>query len=762
MNRSVWLIFFVFVFFSVFSSCSNEATDPVIRQTCESNMDCPLGYHCNLATGRCARDGDGDTGDNNGNLPGGGDSGLPGDNEGNDDDDDSGGNKGDSTCKCFGHPYPLPSKYANNPGWCMEDASGDGIPNCIKAPNGILVDTNEDGTPDYLSTDSDGDGIPDWYECPELLGEKDDNGNFLHIPYCRDTDGDGVPDYRDPDSDGDGIPDWYECPDFDPDTGCRDTSGNGIPDYLDTDSDGDGIPDWYECPFDPEKGCPDTDGDGVPDYLDLDSDGDGIPDSVECPDFHLKNKCPDTDGDGIPDFLDLDSDGDGVPDELEPYCENLGRDCRLYWDCNGNGYSDMVELAVGSDICNPDITPKDVGIDFYFELPFEGDEDDDDLIFSPTVKMADVFFSVDTTGSMGGAISNLKSSLRNTIIPQTRTRITNSAFGCAEWQDFPVCTHGFSSAGDVPFRLLQTPTTDENTAQGGVDKLTLRNGYDIPESGYESLYLLATGAGTSWKGGSIPPYTGPGIGGAGFREGAIPIVLHITDARSHTPQTYCSDVYTPHSRDQAVSALNNIGARVISVLTAYNSSNQYCPDARTQLTDISVSTGAVVPSCAGAGRETLLYEIPHNGSGLGNAIVNGIDALVKYATFSVYIEPAGDPAETSFDTACFIKKVEALEYLPADSCAATVVATPAEFNDAGYNNGFNNFSTGTSSVDIQGSRLRFKVLAENDTCFEPEDGSARSFKVYLNIIDATTGSILDTQVVTVIVPGVIDQSGSIS
>ncbi len=752
-NRYV-IAFVAAALFSVAYGCSNEKIDPVTKQNCESNADCPLGYHCDFETGRCSPD---RPGEGNGELPGNG--GLPGgdgDNETGDDDSFDDKKEGSGYCSCFGFKYRLPEKYRNNPEWCMQDASGDNIPNCIKAPNGALVDTNEDGTPDYLSTDSDGDGIPDWYECPELLGEKDEDGNFIEMPYCRDTDGDGIPDYRDIDSDGDGIPDWYECPEFDPETGCRDSNGNGIPDYLDTDSDGDGIPDWYECPFDPEDGCPDTDGDGVPDYLDLDSDGDGIPDSVECPDFHLENKCPDTDGDGIPDFLDLDSDGDGVPDALEPYCENLGRDCRLYWDCNGNGYSDMVELAVGSDICDPDITPKDVGIDFYFELPFEGDEEEDDLIFSPSVKMADVFFSVDTTGSMGGAISNLKSSLRNTIIPQTRTRITNSAFGCAEWQDFPVCGHGYTSHGDLPFRLLQTPTTDENIAQAGVDSLTLRYGGDRPESGYESLYLLATGAGTSWKGGSIPPYTGPGIGGVGFREGSIPIVLHITDADSHTPQTYCSDVYTPHSKDQAINGLNAIGAKVITVLNSTNST------ARTQLTEISNSTGAVVPSCAGAGRTTLLYEIPSNGSGLGEAVVNGIDALVKYATFSVYIEPQGDPDVTDFDTACFIKKVEALEYLPADDCAATVVATPAEFNDAGYNNGFNNFSTGTSSADIQGSRLRFKVLAENDTCFEPEDGSARSFKVYLNIIDAATGSILDTQVVTVIVPGVIDQSGSIS
>ena len=93
----------------------------------------------------------------------------------------------------------------------------------------------------------------------------------LGIDKLVDTDNDGIPDYLDPDDDNDGIPD-----DRDPDRNGdgildseQDQDGDGIPDYLDADDDGDGIADADEKI--------DTDGDGIPDDEDDDDDNDGIP-----------------------------------------------------------------------------------------------------------------------------------------------------------------------------------------------------------------------------------------------------------------------------------------------------------------------------------------------------------------------------------------------------------------------------------------------------------------------------------------------------
>ena len=178
------------------------------------------------------------------------------------------------------------------------DSDNDGITDAIeKGPNGATpIDTDNDGTPDYRDLDSDNDGITDAIE----------KGNGT-TP--RDTDNDGTPDYRDLDSDNDGITDAIEKGNG---TTPRDTDNDGTPDYRDLDSDNDGITDAIE------KGngtTPlDTDNDGTPDYRDLDSDNDGITDALE----KGSGITPlDTDNDGIPDFRDLDTDNDGIADNLD-------------------------------------------------------------------------------------------------------------------------------------------------------------------------------------------------------------------------------------------------------------------------------------------------------------------------------------------------------------------------------------------------------------------------------------------------------------
>jgi len=114
-----------------------------------------------------------------------------------------------------------------------------------------------------VAADDDNDGIPNSNECS--TGPPFDSA-------CVDSDADGTPDYLDTDSDNDGIDDLAE--------GVIDTDGDGIPDYLDVDStnnantadgsgdsDIDGVSDATECTT--GIPCPDSDQDGVPDYMDI-------------------------------------------------------------------------------------------------------------------------------------------------------------------------------------------------------------------------------------------------------------------------------------------------------------------------------------------------------------------------------------------------------------------------------------------------------------------------------------------------------------
>ncbi len=126
-----------------------------------------------------------------------------------------------------------------------------------------------------------------------------------------------------------------------------------------TDEDGDTIPDSIE-------GRDDWDDDGIPNNLDLDSDGDTIPDSIEAGDEDICTRPVNSDwgydshgnptGDELPDFLDEDSDNDGLSDhdEYELYCS----DYRLK-DTDVDWYSDLIEVAAGSDPCDSTSVPPD-------------------------------------------------------------------------------------------------------------------------------------------------------------------------------------------------------------------------------------------------------------------------------------------------------------------------------------------------------------------------------------------------------------------
>jgi hypothetical protein len=636
-------------------------------------------------------------------------------------------------------------------------------------------DTDRDGVPNYLDTDSDGDEITDGFEAGDAK---------LETPPV-DTDGDGKPDFGDTDSDDDGISDAVET------EGGFDTDGDLVPDYLDLDSDNDDASDadeqkngldWRKADSDGDtisdgdEGLKDSDDDGVINALDLDSDGDGFPDAAEAGDKLVDTPPLDSDFDGVPNSLDLDADGDGLPDDQEAECG------QFQTDGDSDGYLDLVEVATGSDPCDDEDTPLDRGVDFYFVLPYKGPEQSSTLRFVPRVQRADVFFNVDTTGSMSGVITSLRTGL-SAIIASTRARVSDSAFGVASFKDFPLSPYG--SSGDRPFELLSGITTDEPTAQTAANALAASGGNDGPESGYEALFQAADGTGVMGTGGNFGPFTVVGrVGGAQFRPGSLPIVVHATDAESHdlvatTGNPAYPAAYNAHGRTAALAALNKIGSRVITIQNGTTST------AGAQLTEVSQTTRAVVPVCsfktsasawrcgadmcclptataptldASSKPECVLrYQISGNGTGLADVTTDGIDAIIKYTKFDVRAAGRDDGNAATPDTSSFLNRVEAntpddtfkppLE--PELSC--NPIPKPAKFGAASYNNGFTDFAVGSSSAEREGARLFFTVRAQNTTVKEVADPQV--FKAYIDIVDEQTGVVLDTQDVVVIVPG---------
>ena len=230
---------------------------------------------------------------------------------------------------------------------CAGDADCDSISDSDEYASS-LVDSDGDGSPDFIDRDSDNDGIPDSAEAGDL---------DLSTPPVAFQDGDALADYRDADSDNDYIPDGLEAglvlasP--------QDTDGDGEPDYRDADSDNDGILDRCEASDNggiclnetlvAQDTLLDSDEDGKADYLDTDSDDDGILDAVEAREnpadaSTLDESGVDHDEDGTPDYRDTDSDDDGVSDAEE--------------DVNGDGIVNCQIDGNGDSVLDPRSVPS--------------------------------------------------------------------------------------------------------------------------------------------------------------------------------------------------------------------------------------------------------------------------------------------------------------------------------------------------------------------------------------------------------------------
>lgn len=673
------------------------------------------------------------------------------------------------------------------------DSDNDGIPDAIeggtnKDTHMIAVDSDGDGTPDFRDLDSDDNFIPDTAEAgPDPL-------------HPVDTDANGTYDFADPDNDSDGILDIDEITgliaqsangplrdengkfiaafDCNNDT-IRDSFGSTsnpidcdsdtVPDYLDSDSDADTIKDFYE-------GTRDSNADGFADRYVQDSDADTVPDSVEA---GATQPPLNSDDDSTPDFQDYDSDNDGLSDNLEPHCND--RDARIHFDTDNDGFSDLAEYVTAKEagkdpnayICDPALKVSEF-YEFYFELPANGSEKSDTLTFTPRVQKADIFFSIDITGSMQTALDAVKTALSGTLPQSIKERVTQSAFGVAFFTDFDVSPVWILASGIN--ETLKT-VTDAISTQKVILGTT-----DESEIAIESLYQIATGSGVPGKINSTP-VSPERRGGGQFRQASLPIIISISDAASHDPGSASG----AHNSTQTYAALNQLGARVITMQTELLTDQGPMKQARS----ISNATRASVPVCAfkdnsnkwicGSelcctsimsshriepvdGKCVLSYLAPTNHAkfvqSVNDIVVQGVEALAKYATYDISTRTTGTALPDDKTTACFIQRVEALSYTPPSmepekSCAPT--ASAKDFSGRGYNDGFTNFATGIASDERPSSKLTFKVVAQNADCVQPST-EAKIYKTSIDVVDPITGIVFDTQNVAIIVPGQMPQA----
>lgn len=167
----------------------------------------------------------------------------------------------------------------------------------------------------------------------------------------------------------------------------------------------------------------------------------------------------------------------------------------------------------------------------------------------------DLVLLADTTGSMGGAIGNVKANaaaVTDTVLDAQPT----AQFGVTSYRD----------EGDAYlFRVEQGITADTDAVHAGINQWAAAGGGDGPESAINALYELATGA-------------------VSYRPAASKIVAWFGDAPSHDPSN-------GRTLAQAIAALQAANIRVVAV-------NVGALDAYGQASAITDATGGVLLNAA--------------------------------------------------------------------------------------------------------------------------------------------------------------------
>ncbi|MEM9455266.1 MAG: hypothetical protein AAGF11_13880 [Myxococcota bacterium] len=434
--------------------------------------------------------------------------------------------------------------------------------------------------------------------------------------------------------------------------------------------------------------------------------------------------------------------------------------------------SAIVSATIGDDTGQAQISlaTYDLENDFFFILPFEdpAGEQTKPLTFSTEVKSMDVFVNMDTTFSMDGAVSNLQNAMAETIIPDIQDQVPDTQFGGGTFQDFP--TRGYGIPGsDQPFVLFQTITDDVSDVQNAVLDFMLGDGGDPPEAHYEALYQIATGEGLDGPATTSVPPNDQGLGGVGFREGALPIVVSITNQGSHgimggpdnCPPYEGAVADVAHSREQALTALGGICARVVQIAVADPPDNDTAGcNALTDGTRLAEGTDAQIPPeaweidgrppgcgagecCTGldgegtspnaAGLCPMVFQADGGGGGVDTSFSNAIRLLAAYGRFGVTREISGTAIDTG-NTADFIKAV-----VPAGHGSLPLPGVPEP-------------TLGEESFDdvIPDTDVIFDVRALND--FVPQTAEPQVFVATIHVLADDCGELDDRDVFILVPP----------
>jgi hypothetical protein len=402
-----------------------------------------------------------------------------------------------------------------------------------------------------------------------------------------------------------------------------------------------------------------------------------------------------------------DTDGDGIPDADEA---RYGTDPSNP-DTDGDGLGDGVEVLAETD--PTDRSDRIPDTDFYVVLPYMEAPIHRPLDFRARLGRADIFFLVDTTGSMGAAITNVTTSLSTTIVPAVNDAIADAVMGVGDYRDFPVDPHG--DPGDWAFQIRQTMTSDLTSVQTALRGLRAGGGNDGPESATEGLFRSASGD-------TCPD----GFGEACFRFSSHPIIVLVTDAQFHngpdTTNDYGSAVPTARTWSETTAALNANDVKVVGVAVDFAPFPLPFPipvasepdlRALATATDSRSSTGTLTVFTAASGS-------------VSTSVVDGIVDLVGASEQDVSARELDDDSD-AVDATQFIQAIT-----PLRATRATRFDDTTFFGVAG------------------GTTVTFDVTFQNNVA--PATDRVQLYRAYIEVFEVSSGTALDRRNVYIVIP----------
>lgn len=140
----------------------------------------------------------------------------------------------------------------------------------------------------------------------------------------------------------------------------------------------------------------------------------------------------------------------------------------------------------------------------------------------PACSNLDLAFVVDTTGSMGDDIAQVKAAASD-IVDRLLSGPACARFAVTDYRDFPVAPYG--AAGDYPYKADRDFTNNRAAVLAAIQALSIGNGNDFPESVYSGIvHTIQTDP--DGFGGDLSPW----------RSNAAKAILLFGDAPAHDPE----------------------------------------------------------------------------------------------------------------------------------------------------------------------------------------------------------------------------------